>query len=489
MDIKFVKGSRIFKVSSKWKKVVQDVLNQASTNRAVVFFNSDNTVGKEMLYSEFEAVLDNIVGVPDFKGKKINAVYLHINQHLQVVAAVFFQVLFDANGFADKNWNIPLEQLADNADKGPNLGAGQIRLSCKSRCSVDWHRHEMWDPDAEHKVFRRLKAVVTRNRLSLHYAEPFLGGISATSGSSSGKTARDGIKKSSGIEVDEEVRQRLSDNFKHELKQRTSEIVEDYKLKMASMRSEAQEHIEKIHRQYREETNKLTEALTVARQLFTEEKQKNSKLKETLDKEALLLHQARESFQAELGKDKGVNDQKLAELQTRFDLELRSSVETAVAELKERLEMREVELFYRDEKLGNLREEINNLRQEKIALQEESGDNLISRISEMGIGFIVQILGEGPVTIPAASVAEYLESPNAYMAKFHDVEIDLYEQWLQHYELPVCNHKIASGNVCGLPVEKIKKPTQFIVNKSDRCSTHGSLNNAIISMMKLREKG
>ena len=260
------------------------MLNRASTNKAVVFFNSDNTVAKEMLYSEFEAVLDNIVGVPDFKGKKINAVYLHINQHLQVVAAVFFQVSFDANGFADKNWNIPLEQLADSADKGPNLGAGQIRLSCKSRCSVEWHRHEMWDPDAEQKIFRRLKAVVTRNRLSLHYVEPFMEGISTHSETSSAKAARDGVKKSSGIEVDEDVRQRLSDNFKHELKQRTSEIVEDYKLKMASMKSEAQEHIEKIHRQYREETNKLTEALTVARQLFTEEKQKNSKIKETLEK-------------------------------------------------------------------------------------------------------------------------------------------------------------------------------------------------------------
>jgi hypothetical protein len=150
--------------------------------------------------------------------------------------------------------------------------------------------------------------------------------------------------------------------------------------------------------------------------------------------------------------------------------------------------MREVELFYRDEKLTGLREDVALLRQEKMALQEESGDKLIQRMSEQGINFIIHNAGQEPITLPAASVAEYLESQAGYMAKFYEVDTQTYEHWLRHYELPVCNHKIAGGDICGLPVEKITKPTQFIDNKSDRCSTHGSLNDAIITMMKMRDK-
>jgi hypothetical protein len=468
--------------------VVQGVSEQAITNNAVVFFDSNNIVAKEMLYTEFEAVLDHIVGVPDFQGQKINAVYLHINQHLQVIAAVFFQVAFDSKGYTDKNWNIPLEHLAGNAGSGPNLGAGQIKLSCKSQCSVEWHQHEMWNPDPDHKVFRRLKAVVKRNRLSLPCVEKIQEDTSGFSTKTANAPGGHERRKASGIEINEELKQRLSDNFKQELKQRTHEVAGEYKLKMASLKSEAQEHIEKIHKQYREENSKLVETLDVAKQLFSEEKQKNIKLKETLEKEAELLHAARESFQQELGKDNSVNTQKLAELEAKFELELHASLETATAELKERLEMREVELFYRDEKLTSLREDVALLRQEKMALQDESGDKLIQRMSEQGINFIIHNAGQEPITLPAASVGEYLESQAGYMAKFYEVDTEAYEHWLRHYELPVCNHKIAGGDVCGQPVEKITKPTQFIVNKSDRCSTHGSLNDAIITMMKMRDK-
>lgn len=469
-------------------QVVQGVLEQLITNNAVVFFDSNNVVAKEMLYNEFEAVLDHIVGVPDFEGKKVNAVYLEINQHLQVTAAVFFQVGFDSKGYTDKNWNIPLEHLAVNAGNGPNLGAGQIKLSCKSQCSVEWHQHEMWNPDPEHKVFRRLKAVVSRNRLSLPFVEIPKDDSADLETSPSELPGGIERRKSSGIEINEELKLRLAENFKQELKQRTREVAEDYKLKTASLKNEAQEHIEKIHKQYREETSKLVETLDVAKQLFTEEKQKNIKLKATLEKEAELLHEARESYQHELGKDKSVNTEKLAELEARFKLELHASLETATAELKERLEMREVELFYRDEQLSGLREEISHLRQEKMELQAESGDKLIERMSEKGINFIIHNAGEEPITLPAASVAEYLESQAVYMANFYEVDTQTYESWLQHYELPVCNHKIAGNNICGQPVEKVSKPTHFIVNKSDRCSTHGTLNDAIITMMKMRDK-
>ncbi len=446
-------------------------------NCAVLFFDETRLI-KEMLYPEFEAVLDQVVGMPDFRGKKAKAVYLSINDTLQVTAAVFFTIAFDEQGNVDKSWNIPLEHLADNAEAGPNLGAGNIRLSCKSQCSVEWHQRELWNPDSEQLIFKKIKAAVNKNRLAL----PGLA-IDKTKKRQSNERENFG-----DMPLGDDVKQRLAKSFKQELKQRSEDFAQEYKLKLASLKSDTQEHIEKIHQQYREENNSLNETLVAAKQLFSEEKQKNITLKQTLDTQAKQLHQGREEFQHTLGKDKNINARQLVELEQKFEMELKASVETAVTELKERVEMREVEIFYREEQISTLREELGKLRDEKLSLQAESGDNLIEKMAAKGVNFIVYQQGDEPLSIAAADMAEYMDSPTGYRARIYGVDTALYNHWLAHCELPVCNHIIAGADVCGQPVDKVSKPTQFIPNKSDRCSTHGSLNDAIISMMQSRAK-
>ncbi len=65
--------------SSIWqyekRNVYEDLQEHFGTKIAfidavAIMTDSDNSVAKEMLYTEFEAVLDHIVGVPDFQGKK-----------------------------------------------------------------------------------------------------------------------------------------------------------------------------------------------------------------------------------------------------------------------------------------------------------------------------------------------------------------------------------------------------------------------------------
>lgn len=134
---------------------------------AVCFFGKKSII-KEMRYSEFEAVLDGVVGIPELANKEINGAFVKINQALQIHSLVTFQIEFNDRGFADEDWNIPLRHLAENAGPGPDLGAGPIRLACRSQCSVSWYQRELWEPNQrEINHFELLREAVSRNKLGL----------------------------------------------------------------------------------------------------------------------------------------------------------------------------------------------------------------------------------------------------------------------------------------------------------------------------------
>src|SRR5690606_25183244 len=98
---------------------------------AVFLFQGDS-VAREMLYREFEAILDGFVPVTEYAGGLAKAVYVQVNPDLMMSAAVFFILAFDDKGMIDRRWNVPLQQLAASAARGPDLGAGPIRLACFS---------------------------------------------------------------------------------------------------------------------------------------------------------------------------------------------------------------------------------------------------------------------------------------------------------------------------------------------------------------------
>ncbi len=135
---------------------------------AVLFFN-ERGVNKQMLYPEFEALLDGVVNMPEFADKEMRAAYVLINPRLLVRAVVTFIIDFDDNGGADRGWNIPLRHLAERAGRGPDLGAGPIRLACKSQCPVSWHQMHLWDPDLspQHNDLLLIRDAAKRNHLGI----------------------------------------------------------------------------------------------------------------------------------------------------------------------------------------------------------------------------------------------------------------------------------------------------------------------------------
>ena len=138
------------------------------TVEAVLFFN-DGGVCKEMLYPEFEAMLDGVVSMLEFADQQMRVAYVLVNARLQIRAAVFFYLDFNEDGSADSGWNIPLRSLAERTGRGPDLGAGPIRLACHSQCPVSWHQMHLWDPDLTpgKNHFVMLRDRIKRNQLGL----------------------------------------------------------------------------------------------------------------------------------------------------------------------------------------------------------------------------------------------------------------------------------------------------------------------------------
>ena len=84
-----------------------------AASEAVLFFGDEGAgVHKSMLYTDFESIVDHMVGIPDYAGKTIKGAYCGVDGQLNVVAAVLFLLDFNEDGMADRAWNIPLRHLA-----------------------------------------------------------------------------------------------------------------------------------------------------------------------------------------------------------------------------------------------------------------------------------------------------------------------------------------------------------------------------------------
>ncbi|GGE50946.1 hypothetical protein GCM10007421_26640 [Halopseudomonas oceani] len=114
---------------------------------AVMFF-SERGISKEMLFPEFEALLDGMVAAPEYADETVEAVFLQINTRLQVRSAVFFNLDFDLDGYVNRLWNLPLRQIAERGDRGPDMGGGPIRLVCLGFNKQPQYRPMLWKPGA-----------------------------------------------------------------------------------------------------------------------------------------------------------------------------------------------------------------------------------------------------------------------------------------------------------------------------------------------------
>ena len=470
------------------------MLDSAFSNEAVVFFE-DGAVSKEMTYSEFEAVLDGVVGMDDFAGDTLKAVFVVVNGRLKVTAAVFFKVGFDRQGYADRAWNLPLRHLADNGGSGPDLGAGAIRLACKSQCSVAWHASSLWDPDMSPKsnTFVRLRDAIAANRMCLpassepepplvqpppQSAPPNWGmpptqqPVQQTSQPRQQWGQSDDTINSGWDSDDSGLTESQLAALEQEHRNKIAALIKQQRLHIQTLKNEAELELQgtrlKLEKELelaRQEVSRLRsehESLHAQNIALREQNEAQRKQLETIKRTRQLEIQA-----AEQNEKAGVDA-----LRKQYQEQMKQKIQEETAKLKEDIELRNMELMYRHDVAKQLREELTHLRKDKIRLVHEGGDKFLERLEALGVSFIAFHPGAGHVSILLSDMPSYMENPIAYAANKCLVSEEHYRTWLEHYQKPECQAPLSNEKKCGCRIGRVDVPSQFVVGDSDRCEKH-----------------
>ncbi|RYY75564.1 MAG: hypothetical protein EOO52_09235 [Gammaproteobacteria bacterium] len=441
------------------------------TLEAVVLFSED-LISRELLYPEFEAILDGFIPVPDFKGASAKAVYLVVNSNLCVTAAVFFLLDFDGKGMVDRRWNIPLQQLAEVSGKGPDMGAGPIRLACYSQCGIGWHQKKLWDPqmDAAKSSFVQIKKSVSSNRMGLIFRK--------VPQENAAPVAANAADQQHNTKI---LKRKIHEHYSQELRNQMASLIKEQRLRISTLHSKQQETVQKLQHEHQQRLQAYQAKIEELKNQNTDLEVRNHSLKESFDVQASKVEGLREYFQHKLKAAQSDESSQMLALQENFKLELDLKVQTATAELREMLDMREVELFYRHQNETALKEEIVKIKQDYQQLLNNSGEQLLTRLEKAGINFVVYHPGAGQFTIPLADLSHYLENPVSYIAKNSGVGERLYSAWFDHYQNPSCNGVDGNGHKCGRALVRIGSPVEFHEGESDRCEHHQLISYKLVS--------
>lgn len=486
----------------------------AACSEAVLFFD-DRKICKEMLYMEFEAILDGVVGIEEFANRPVKAAFVVINGQLAVTACVLFAIQFDRDGMVSKNWNIPLRHLADTAGPGPDMGAGPIRFSCRSQCSVSWHHSSLWDPEMnpQNNTFVKIRDALKRNRLCLSVS------AEAANGSATPVTSQftDPLPQTMAgapvqqvapaspppipnqptqpmatapeaaspalLGVDSMVAGQSAQATDYELYDKLKILESEQREKIAKLIRAQRLHIQTLTNKHQEETGRLKlEARQTNQKSEIEIAQLRSQI-ESLHSQNMALREQCEAQRSQLESMKSTLDVKIKEAQqherqevetitNKYEAIVEERVKEETAKVKEELQLREMELLYRHEVAKQLREELTILRKDKIRLVNSGADKFLEKLEQLGISFIAFHPGAGHISILLSDMAQYMENPVAYAANKCLVSEDEYREWLSHYENPLCQACFGKDQHCGVKITRIDVPSEFKPGMSDRCMKH-----------------
>lgn len=440
--------------------------NKPQMVEAVLFYN-EGTICKEMLYPEFEAVLDGVVALPEFADRQMHAVYVMINPRLQVRAAVFFCLDFNEDGSADDGWNIPLRQLAERTGRGPDMGAGPIRLACRSQCPVSWHQMHMWDPkvSAERNDLAVLRDTIKRNQLGLLVEDE---GAPVVPAERLQMVAEDAWY---AAEAGKEATTQRSESHEREQRQKAALLIKQQRQRIANLERLREEDALKSAAAADKERKLLQDEIRSLQQQLQQQTELNASLHAQMTTQAESFQKAREEMSKQLRTLEVSGRVEIGAAREQFEHEAQARIAAAVAEYKEQVAIRDVELAYRNELDAQQEEEIQRLKNECETLRQ-SGDRVLEDLSRQGVVFMAYHPGAGHLTIALQDLARYRANPLAYAAAKCFVSEEQYRQWLEHYQKPACIATLASGERCAMPLDKVDAPSRFVIGESNCCARH-----------------
>lgn len=416
---------------------------------AVLFLSREGII-KELLHSEFEALLDGFTPEKEWAGRDAKAVYLELNPDLKPKAAVFFTVSFDDEGWVESSWNVPLVNLARTAKPGINMGGGAMRVATAQDCPDPQYKSLLWTPDLSpnSKVLGWIREALAVNRLGLTRRD---GGAAAQDTAPANNTL--GALMSGAME------------------QQFAQLMES-QMQGASGVAQTLAELEQTKSQYEGKLMGLQSQLAEQVRQFENAKVQLDQLQQTLQGKEQKLAELREYYELKLEKTKGAESDHIKALREYYENETTQQVASAESEYKELLNWREVELMYRAERETQLHEEIAKLRQHNTELELTGKDDLLQKLSHRGISFMTYQVGLGHIAIPVDDIALYLANPIGFVSAYCNVTQAVYLDWLAHFHAPVCRAQNTKGEPCGADVTRVDTPEHYLPGVSDCCTQH-----------------
>ncbi|MDX1633803.1 MAG: DNA repair protein [Marinobacter sp.] len=411
--------------------------NQAAEGYSAVLFMDGAQVSRQMRASEFGAFLDGYVGLSDLADTDVRAVHVVLGGDLLIRSLVFFRIYFDEEGRADSHWNLPVEQLAQDGAKGPDLGGGAIRLVCRSQCPAPNLADELWDPDMTpgSNHFQAIRKAIDANSLKFQRqaaqeTEPEI------------PVLRSALTKGGGAADDPETGAQRS---------RLAQTIREQRLRIKTLQSVHRDALSDLQREHRLEMQALRSEMADLEQKYERQRLTNEQLKKRLaDRNEQYL-----SIQERMGQEADSRNQ---ENQTNH---------AEVVLLREQLERKQRELEMRNDKIILLEQENHDLRH-----REPVEDSLMRQLQVQSVFLVAYHAGVGHLTLPYSEIDRYFENPTAYAAAKCGLNEPAYREWLAHYEAPTCHHKLKNGKLCGEPILRVSQPGDFQPGRDDRCEAH-----------------
>ena len=449
----------------------------AVTSEAILFFDHRG-ISKSMLYSDFEAILDGMVGVPEFADKQVRGAYCLVTGRLKVKAMVLFTIDFDEDGMADTTWNVPLRHLAEHGAQGPDMGAGPIRLACRSQCPVAWHQDQLWDPGMKPGAndFIAIRDLILERgpKMGLEIDDDMDTSASAPPPVLAGQAPTVRPDEDESRKQDDEERVRLA------------RIIKELRLRVQTLENSQAEEVGKLRYAAQQKEEILNAQLEKVLGQFKALKSQSGALREQNDSLKAQVQSLNRSL-VEQSHQSANQGSELEVLTEQYKLALEQRLEEERAKLSEQIHAKEMDVLTRDDLIGQLKEQIVELKRNQGKEASSGAQKVLEKLEDLGLSFIAFHPGAGHISIPAEQMSEYMDNPVAFAARKCLVTEDHYRAWLAHYENPVC--QVSAGvdaQVCGKRVIRVEVPNQFKPGVSDRnanrcpnCRNDSAIDNVL----------
>ncbi|MDF1781107.1 MAG: hypothetical protein P1U67_07390 [Alcanivoracaceae bacterium] len=451
-------------------------MNMSAVTSEAILFYGDRGVMKSMLYSDFEAILDGMVGVPELASKQVRGAYCLVNSRLQVISAVLFLIDFDEDAMADHSWNVPLRHLAEHGGPGPDMGAGPIRLACKSQCPVAWHQDQLWDPamkpGGNDFVFMRDSIRERGSKMGLFIDDSAPAAPATPAPSQAPQQAQGSVAPAPEIPVVAPVAEPPGRSAEEQRKDdeerlRLARTLKELRLRIQTMDGKHKEEVAQLRYAHQQKDEILSTQLEKVLMQFKTLKSQNVALKEqsdSLKSQVLSLNHSLE----EQAMNKSDHGSEIEILTEQYKSALEQRLEEERARLAEEMHAREMEILNRDEQIAVLNGELSDAKRDQIRMANSGAEKLLEKLQTLGLNFIAFHPGAGHISINASEISDYMQNPIAFAARKCLVTEDHYRAWLEHYENPICQVEVANGRACAKRVIRVDVPNQFKPGQSDR---------------------